>query len=232
MCEKFVTAIEKSRNSKTGKVSVTYAPIQSCPESCPFLNKGCYAQHGNTAFTLIRLNKNAEKHKKTRPIDIALEEAKQIQKLSGQNDLRLHIVGDAKTAKAAEILAWAAQNHISKKGKKVWTYTHAWKNIPRKKWGKISVLASCETIDECRKAMQRGYASSIVRLKPFKGSFHWKGIKMTACPALVNENIHCVDCGLCKNDKRLREKKEVICFFPHGVKQNAAKQTIRDKDFR
>jgi hypothetical protein len=230
MCEKFVTAVEKSKNSKTGEVSVTYAPIQSCPSTCPFLDKGCYAQSGHSAFTLNRLNRNAEAQKKTRPIDIALEEAKQIHNLSGEKDLRLHIVGDAKTPKAAEILAWAAKDHISKAGKMVWTYTHAWKNIPRKKWGDISVLASCETIEECKKAMERGYAASVVRLKPFKGSFNWQGVKMTACPALSNHNVKCEDCGKCLKDQSLLENNEIVCFFPHGVRKNAAKQAIRNKD--
>jgi len=230
MCEKFVTAVEKSQNSKTGEVSVTYAPIQSCPETCPFLDKGCYAQSGHTSFTLNRLNKNARLKKKTRPIDIAREEAKQIRTLSGDRNLRLHIVGDAKTPKAAEILSRAAKDHSSKADKKVWTYTHAWKEIPRKKWGKISVLASCETIDECKDAMKRGYAASIVRLKPFNHSFEWDGVQMTACPALVNDNTKCDSCGLCLKDQSLLKKKKVICFFPHGSRQNAAKDAIRQKD--
>jgi len=46
MCEKVVIAVEKSQNSKTGEVAVTYAPIHSCPKTCPFLDSGCYAQYG------------------------------------------------------------------------------------------------------------------------------------------------------------------------------------------
>ena len=229
MCEKFVTAVEKSKNSKTGEVSATYAPIQSCPEHCPFLDHGCYAQNGNTQFTLSRLNTNAKKYKSERPVDIARAEAKAIDGLSGSLPLRLHIVGDCKTARAAEIVARAAEAHIAKHGQPVWTYTHSWREIPREKWGKVSVLASCETIDECKQAMKRGYAASIVRLKPFEFPFSWKGVSMVPCKELT-KGVKCDKCRVCMNDKSIRENKKVICFFPHGSRANEAKEVIRRKD--
>jgi hypothetical protein len=230
MCDKFVTAVEKSSNSKTGEVSATYAPIHSCPKTCPFLDSGCYAQSGHTSWTLNRLNKNCEIKKKTRPIDIAREEAKQIKGLSGTRDLRLHIVGDAKTPKAAEILSRAAKSHTAKAGKKVWTYTHAWREIPREKFGEISVLASCETLDECKQAIKRGYAASVVRLKPFKGTMPFQGLNMKACPGIVQDNVKCNDCKLCLDDSKLLKENKVICFFPHGSGANKAMDAIREVD--
>ena len=53
---KTVIAIEKSANKKNGIVSATYAPISTCPTSCPFMNAGCYAQSGPTALHLSRIN--------------------------------------------------------------------------------------------------------------------------------------------------------------------------------
>ena len=57
-----VKAVEKSVNSKTGPVSVTYAPIYSCPRSCPFLDKGCYAQNGHCGIHLSKLNKKRKRY--------------------------------------------------------------------------------------------------------------------------------------------------------------------------
>jgi len=229
MCEKFVTVIEKSRNSKTGEVSATYTPIQSCPKHCPFLDKGCYAQTGNTAFTLDRISNNATKYNKARPIDIARAEAKGVRTLSGKRPLRLHIVGDCKTAKAAEVLSRAAQEYQIKYKQPVWTYTHAWREIPRDKWGSISVLASCETLAECKQAMNRSYAASIVRLKPFSHQFNWQGFKMVPCKELT-EGTKCRDCRACMDDRSLLKENKLICFFPHGSQAYLAKEAIQAKE--
>ena len=224
-----VKAVEKSVNSKTGHVSVTYAPIQSCPKLCPFLNTGCYTQLGHCGIHLNRLNRAADSEGVIRPIDIAKKEAEAISKLNGDKPLRLHIVGDCRTSQAAEIVAKAATEYTAKHKQPVWTYTHAWREIPRNKWGDISVLASCETITEAKQAMKRGYAASIVRLKEFKRPFFWEGITLMPCLEMTKD-IKCDKCKLCFNDKRLLEKEKVICFFPHGSKENQAKDAIRRKE--
>lgn len=225
MEKKVVLAVEKSTNSKTGLVSATYAPIQSCPTSCPFINGGCYAQHGHCGIHLNRINKVAKELKKTRPVDIARIEAKEILNLSGTMPLRLHIVGDCKTPKAAEILASACKEYSKKAGQKVWTYTHAWKTIPREKWGEISVLASCESIDDAKYAMDRGYAASVVRAKPFDNNFDYQGVRMVGCPEML-KGIPCNRCNMCMDDKKLLANKRVICFFVHGAGKNKARDVL------
>ena len=229
MCEKIVIAVEKSQNSKTGPVSCTYAPINSCPETCPFLNSGCYAQHGHSGIHLHRMNKNALKYKKTRPIDIAREEAKAIRAMKAERPLRLHIVGDCKTSRSASIIANACEEYKERSGEKIWTYTHAWKTIPREKWGNISVLASCETIKDAKLAMKRGYAASLVRAKEFKYPFEYKGVKMIPCLEII-KGIKCNQCKLCMHDGKLRDSNKVICFFPHGSgKENARRAIFKNR---
>jgi hypothetical protein len=225
---KIVIATEKSQNSKTGQVSATYAPIQSCPSTCSFLNQGCYAQCGNTAIHLNRMNQQARELKKERPIDIARLEAKSIKNLTGTRPLRLHIVGDCRTSRAASILAKASKEYKEKYQQPVWTYTHSWKNIPREKWGGIAVLASCETIKECKEALRRGYAPSIVRLKPFTRSFKYRGLEMIPCPSF-DKGLKCNECQRCWDDKELLKKNRAICFFPHGAQEHKAINVIRTK---
>lgn len=227
--KKVCIAVEKSRNSKTGLVSATYMPIQSCPRTCPFLDKGCYAQTSHTGMKLIGLNKAAKERKLYKAVDLAIEEANAIDKLSGVNPLRLHIVGDCKTKEAVKILSAAAEKYMNKHNQPVWTYTHAWRNIPRDTWEHISVLASCETLDECKQAMKKGYAAAIVRLKPFDKSFRWEGLNMTACKEQT-KGIKCKECQLCMNDKKLLQDNKVICFFPHGIKAGSIKKEILKKE--
>jgi len=176
------------------------------------------------------MNKNAREANMTRPIDIARVEAKAIYTMKADRPLRLHIVGDCKTPRSAQIVATACKDYTKRSGHKVWTYTHAWKTIPRSKWGDISVLASCETVADAKYAMSRGYAASMVRYKPFKRPFVYKGVKMVPCLEMT-KGIKCDECKLCMKDDKLRKDKRVVCFFPHGSGQSAAKRAIfKDRD--
>src|ERR1051325_9338279 len=130
-------AVEKSRNSKIAGCSATMVSQASCPRSCKFYANGCYAESGPTGFTTHRLNRSTE----TKPEAIARIEAKAISQLSGKRPLRLHVVGDCTTDKAAKILSSAAESYPMP----VWSYTHAWRTVSRVLWGKVSILASCET---------------------------------------------------------------------------------------
>lgn len=56
-------AIEKSQDrklSRRGNVSATYAPQQTCPQDCPLLGAGCYAEVGHVGIHTRRLNKKAQ----------------------------------------------------------------------------------------------------------------------------------------------------------------------------
>lgn len=219
-----VIVIEKSKNKKIGLAGATYAPIHSCPNSCPFIDEGCYAKLGYCGIQLNRINKAATAQGVTRPVDIAQAEAQEIQKLSGLYPLRLHVVGDCRTVPAVKVLAGACREFSSKRGQPVWTYTHSWKIIPREAWGDISVLASCESVDQVKEAYQRGYASMIVT-EPFSKSYEEEGFWFIACKESVKQ-IPCSVCKLCLNDKKLYRQKKVVCVFPHGSQASKVSEYI------
>ena len=221
---KVVTAVEESRNSKTGIVSATYAPMQSCPKTCKFLDKGCYAQSGHCGFTARRITENVPRKKG--PVYIAEAEAKEISKLTGKYPLRLHVVGDCRTPQAAEIVANAAFKYSLKEDQPVWTYTHAWRDVPRASWGNVSVLASCETFEEVQEANGKGYATCMIRYAPFEKRFKWNGFTMQPCLEMTTGK-QCKDCKLCFNDKLLRGHKTIICFFPHGSRKNLVTEILK-----
>src|SRR3954468_7603539 len=158
------TATERSEDRKlttdpkSRPVSTTSAAQWACPDTCPFMASGCYAESGPMAFTTRRLNAAGENS----PEAIALVEAAAIRRLSGRNPLRLHLVGDCKTDEAARIVSTAAAEHTAKHDRPVWTYTHAWREVERASWQSVSVLASCETEADVAAAVERGYATAIV----------------------------------------------------------------------
>src|SRR5262249_44299407 len=139
-------AVETSDNDKLGGCSATYAAQHSCPLGCPLLGAGGYAEHGPIHFITRRLNKA----RALGPAALARREAEAIAALTGDRPLRLHVVGDARTPLAARILAEAAEEYRKRGGRPAWTYTHAWRAVPRECWGDVSVLASCETTEQVR----------------------------------------------------------------------------------
>jgi hypothetical protein len=217
------TAVENSLNSKIGSVSATYSSQSSCPNSCPFFNKGCYAELGLTGIHTNKLNRSDI----TDPVEIAKVEASEIKKLSGKKHLRIHVVGDCATDECAKIVSGAASEHMSKHNMMAWTYTHA-HNVKRESWSNVSVLRSCETLSQVEQSHNEGFASAMVVTDFESNKPHDIGNGFIGIPCRNQvSNVTCVECKLCLNDKALRKNKRVILFSAHGIRKNSVSNTLR-----
>lgn len=241
-------AVARSNNEKIGGAATTYAAQQSCPTSCVFFNGGgCYAENGRIFSGVTqKLNLVAESAG-AGPVDVAVEEAAaidalDISKISGR-PMRLHTVGDCRTDEAARIVAAAAERYMDRGGGPVWTYTHAWRLVDRASWGRVAVLASCETAEQIELARGRGYAPSIVVVafeqrgrhrigaaeEPGMAKERWArqgpaarsgtvgGPDILPCPAQTTEGVSCTKCRLCMDDGALLERGYAIAFAVHGT---------------
>lgn len=221
-------AVETSSNAKLGFVSATYASQASCPLSCPWYGNGCYAESGLVGYQTRRLNRSAVRG----AVRIARAEAKAIDALTGDRLLRLHVVGDARTDSAAREIGAAARRYASRgnaprRGRKVWGYTHAWRTVARASWGDaVSVLASVETVRDARAAMAKGYAAAVV-VTAFErdSAYRIDGVTVVPCPNQTR-GVTCRDCGLCRDDERLRSCGLVIAFQAHGSGGAAVRKTL------
>jgi hypothetical protein len=221
-------AVETSTNAKLGPVSATYASQASCPRSCPWMGQGCYAEHGLVGYQTRRLNRSALRG----ALRIAEAEARAIDTLTGDRLLRLHVVGDARTDAAARELGAAADRYTRRgnaprRGRKVWTYTHSWRDVARESWGEsVSVLASVETVRDAQEAMAAGYAAAVV-VAAFEreGAYRIDGVTVVPCPHQTR-GVTCRDCGMCRDDQRLRSAGLVIAFQAHGSGGAAVRQTL------
>lgn len=206
-----VLAVETSDNAKLGCCSATYVSQASCP-ACVFKGNGCYAEYGRVGILTTRVSTS----RLATPVQLALAEAKAIDGLTGDRPLRLHVVGDCRTAPAARIVAAASARYMARGGRPVWTYTHAWRAVARKNWDAVSVLALCESPDQVVDAMALGYAASLVVDRfPTEQSYLLQGIRVIPCP-WQTRRITCRDCRLCWDDRRLLERGLVIGFEAHG----------------
>lgn len=72
--------------------------------------------------------------------------------------LRIHVVGDSSSIVGTRALSAAVADWKKRGGDIAYTYTHAWRRVPRSAWGKsISVLASINPYDDVREARANGY---------------------------------------------------------------------------
>lgn len=219
-------AVERSANAKLGNASTTYASVRStCPASCALRDAGCYVQDGPVSWAIRQLSPDAL------PIDAAREEAAAIDDLSGRRPLRLHTSGDCATPGAARAVSDAAQRYRARHGSPVWTYTHAWRDVPRNAWGAVSVLASCETPGDATQATRAGYAVAMACETADDGLERAReaDLRGVPCPAQTHGRT-CDTCRLCCRDDALRAAHVAVLFVAHGVRAGAASRTIKARN--
>jgi hypothetical protein len=212
------TVTRFSRNAKIGDAAASYAAQVSCPTTCAFFDGGgCYAESGGLGTAVTAPLNDAASRLGADEVDVARAEAAAIDRLAGGRPLRMHTVGDCKTDETARIVSAAAERYLDRGGAAVWTYTHAWRTVDRESWGRVSVLASCETPADVALARVRGYAPSIV-VDEFadRRRYEIDGEAVLPCPAQTS-HATCTSCRLCFNDGALLERGYAIAFAVHGT---------------
>ena len=237
-----VIANALSGNAKLGRAATTLVARQSCPTSCAFREKGCYAEYDNNRVHWDRITAGAA-HKS--PLQLAAAEAEAIDGLPADRDLRLHVAGDSTTIAGTQHIAAACARYMDRgrvplvirRGRRdpafrarrphVWAYTHAWREVPREAWGRVSILASCETADDVREAHARGYAAALV-VSQFDqdAAYEVDGVKVVPCPQQTRDKT-CTECRLCFNEARLRGAGLAIGFAIHGGGSAKAQKALR-----
>lgn len=227
--------VSESGNSKINgskKVDATYSSIKtSCPKDCPLMGEGCYAELGYVGITSHRLDDEA---KGNSPLDTARAEAKAIDNsykggpVPAGRDLRIHVAGDSRTLAGTRLINNAVKRWKQRGGGSVWSYTHAWKHVPRDEWSAVSILASVNHVNEVEAARAQGYAPAIVVPEhPSEKAFQLDGCdtKFIPCPAQTR-GVGCTDCRLCFNADRLHDNNFGIAFAVHGVMKDKMKRHL------
>ena len=209
--------------SSDESVAATYVSQASCPKKCPFLENGCYAESGNVGIQTRQLNATVSTKLQlaNREADIIAAVAHTVEE---DTPLRLHVVGDSDTIRGTQWISTAAELWPGP----VWTYTHSWRRVVRKMWGKVSVLASCESLLDVRRALERGYAVALVvdQHTSDRAYVTEDGIKLVPCPNQT-KGVTCAQCKLCWKDKWLRAARTVITFAAHGSRKRAVADVVR-----
>lgn len=222
--------IPHSANKKTGQMTVTYRPMDTCPPDCVFLPSGpiggCYgtgrnfAMAGREAATLT-VDKAVELIETRRPKK-AKETARYLRDrvigdvITGQGTLdRDYVQAIAEVAKRLSLIAYG--------------YTHAWTRFTSRDVRFIQrtgyvMNASCETVEDVEAAVGLGLLPTIVNDDLPEGAMI-AGYRVVTCPAQTHEDVTCASCGLCAKTQRAA----LVRFRIHGTAKQRASQAVKSK---
>ena len=220
-------------------VCSTYVSIHAtCPPSCRFRDNGCYAQSGQAAAAMKRLDTESKRHGLT-GLEVNRLEAELIDRMwnnqhprrvpqdgkRGGRDLRLHVGGDTSCDDGAYWLGRAAERWRARGGGDVWTYTANWRVIKPESFGSISTFASVQTPDEALEAIDLGWTPAwTMTVFPQSKRFveRESGVRVIPCPAQTC-GVKCIDCRLCFLP---RIKGTAIGFELHGMGRHKAARRL------
>lgn len=209
-----------SGNAKTGPIPVTGTSKDSCPDSCPLKNNGCYAATGRLNIHWSRLdNKGLNLHELTDKIKTLA-----IGQLWRHNQMG-DLPGKGEKIDAAAIKAIVEANKSRKA--KGFTYTHKYKTKQNQeliKYGNnndFTINLSANNLaqaDELAK-LDIGPVVTVLPLNTEKTLYTKEGRKVIVCPATYKEGVTCSTCALCQ------KQRSVIVGFPaHGISKNKVNQ--------
>ena len=213
----------KSSNVKTGPIPTTVSQKEkSCPLTCPFINKGCYAGVGPVSWNWKKVNSGERGGNWSDLCDF-------VASLPTGQLFRHNVAGDL--FNTAGLIDTGLLNSLVKanKNKKGYTYTHHLLNAHNvsqiKKANKkgFTINASCQSLAECDAAISKGLPTVCVvdSDKPTPKTTP-AGHKVLVCPAQT-QNTSCDRCRLCSKADR---NNVVIAFKAHGAQKNAVNELI------
>jgi len=217
-----LTAFTKvSSNAKTGPIPTTTSDRATCPTTCPFYDKGCYAKSGpqNIHWKKVSSGERGYEWDEFTTLVRKLQRG-QLWRHNVSGDLPHDGNGNIDADKVAELIN-------ANRGRRGYTYTHHVLNnenleiIKKANNNGFTINASCESVDMADSVMtEHGIpAVAVINSEESRRFFTTtNGRKVVVCPATIHENVTCATCGLCQKPDR----QFVIAFPAHGN----AKKTV------
>ena len=207
----------KSSNKKTGPISVTTNPKNSCSPVCPFLiNGGCYAMSGP-----LNLHWQALSDKK-RGVPFK-DHIKALESLPVGQKVRLCQAGDLAHNNGKISRTYVRKITKALANKKAWTYTHhdllKGENASLVKFANnngLTVNISTESETKADQLIKSGFKVAMA-CNSDEPRTSWKTAennRVLVCPAVTDKTatVNCGNCMLCHE----RPNKLIIAFPAHG----------------
>jgi hypothetical protein len=207
-----VRFVGKSRNAKTGPIPVTLTSAGTCPPSCGFFGKGCYAEQHLTGHHWRETSRGE---------GLTWDEfCARVSELPEGQVWRHNEAGDLPgTGEHIDTLK-LFQLVTANLGRRGFTYTHKpvfshhnQSAIHEANRNGFTVNLSADSLEQADDYKMLGIAPVVVTL-PSDAPAHQKtplGHHVIVCPA-DGEAVTCASCELCANAKR----KVIVGFLVHG----------------
>ena len=215
-----VAITHASGNSQTGAMPVTVTERQSCPETCPFFEKGCYGKYHLQGVHWRAVSD----HKRGVSWDEFITQVSkfapaQLWRHNVTGDLP-HILGDINPRMVDSLVR-------ANRGKKGFTFSHHVLNdhnvqvIQDANARGFTINASTESVEVADSVMsEHGIpAVAVIPSTESRRFFHTEsGRKVIVCPAKIHKGkVNCASCGLCQQSDR----EFIIAFPSHGTAKKA-----------
>lgn len=207
------TFIAASSNVKLGAIPATRTERASCPTTCPFWAKGCYAKYGPESMQWSRMNG---------ALDWA-QLCSKIAKLPKGQLWRHNTAGDLPHTDGQ--ISWTMLRQLVKanNGRRGFTYTHHDVENEHNRLAidtanvmGFTVNVSTESVEVADKVMTE-YRLPAVAVVPSTESRRFfktsSGRQVVVCPATIHDDVTCSTCGLCQN----ADRKAIVAFPAHGT---------------
>ena len=202
-----------SSNAKTGPIPVSTSSSETCPPSCPFRMKGCYAKSGPLALHWKLITEGG----RGLDFDSFCEE---IQRLPRNQLWRHNQAGDL--AGAGEYIDASALAQLTKanNGRKGYTYTHKYSTEENREaircanQNGFTVNLSANSLahaDELA-AFDCGPVVVVLPSTQTTNTLTPQGRKVVICPATQRDCVTCASCGLCQ-----KQRGAIVGFPAHGT---------------
>ena len=201
----------KSSNAKVGKIPVSTTSANSCPTTCAFYDKGCYAKSGPLA---LHWRKVGEDRGISADAFLSL-----ISKLPAGQFWRHNQAGDLPHDDGRIDSDFLFKLVDANKDKKGFTYTHHRTDkinlamIRGANQKGFTINLSANTVDEALELSKTGLPlACVVPSTEKRTHFEEGGKKFLVCPATYRDSMTCDKCRLCQK----ADRKYIVAFPAHG----------------
>jgi hypothetical protein len=218
----FVSLTRVSSNVKTGPIPTSTSSRETCPATCPFYDKGCYAKSGPQAIHWRKTTAGERGYNWQ-------EFVKQIRSLHRGQLWRHNVAGDLPHNNGMIDQQQVMMLVEANKGRRGYTYSHHVLNdhnvdcLQIANANGFTVNVSTESVESADQVMTEHNLPAVAVVNSAKTDRFYRtesGRKVITCPATIHENVTCATCGLCaKSDRDF-----IIAFPAHGT----AKKTVNE----
>jgi len=202
-----------SANAKTGPIPVSTSSSDTCPPSCPFMAKGCYAKSGPLALHWKKITEGGRGL-------VWKDFCGEIASLPRNQLWRHNQAGDLPGAGEYIDASALAQLTKANQGRKGYTYTHKYSTESNREAIRsannngFTVNLSANNLAHADELAEHNCGPVVVVLPSNQttNTFTPKGRKVVICPATQRDCVSCATCGLCQ-----KQRGAIVGFPAHGT---------------